>query len=114
MSARGISLHIAVNHCDPDHYNGWTGPLKSCENDADTMAAIAKAQGFETNQLKTEKATRDAVKGAISKAASELKSGDIFLMTYSGHGNQVPDVTGDEEDNDDDTWCLSRWPAARR
>ena len=106
MSARGISLHIAVNHCDPDHYNGWTGPLKSCENDADTMTAIASARGFETRQLKTEQATRDGVKEAITNAARELKPGDIFLITYSGHGNQVPDVTGDEEDKEDDTWCL--------
>ena len=106
MSARGISLHIAVNHCDPDHYNGWSGPLKSCEHDADTMQGIARARGFETNQLKTEQATRDGVKQAIKNAARELNPGDIFLVTYSGHGNQVPDVTGDEEDNEDDTWCL--------
>jgi hypothetical protein len=27
-------------------------------------------------------------------------------MTYSGHGGQVPDVSGDEADKQDETWCL--------
>jgi hypothetical protein len=103
---RGLALHIAINRCNADHYCGWDGPLSSCENDADTMQAIAQAQGFETRQLKTEQATRDAVRSAILDAASTLKSGDFFLISYSGHGGQVRDVGGDEADRKDDTWCL--------
>ena len=59
-SPRGMSLHIAINIVDPQHYSGWDGALSSCENDADTMAEIAKLQGFETQLLKTTNATRDA------------------------------------------------------
>lgn len=103
---RGISLHIAVNIVDPDHYNGWDGALTACENDADTMQSIASSQGFETSQIKTRVATRKAVKEAIGNAAKELSSGDIYLLSYSGHGGQVRDVDGDEEDGKDDTWCL--------
>ena len=106
MSARGISLHIGVNRCNPDHYGGWVGPLPSCENDVDTMQGIAKSQGFETSQLKTEQATRDAVKEVFKGAARELSAGDLFLVSYSGHGGRVKDVTGDEDDKKDDTWCL--------
>lgn len=103
---RGISLHVGVNIVDPDHYGGWEGPLSSCENDADTMRDIAKKQGFETHQLKTDKATRATVTKAIKDAASELAEGDFFLLTYSGHGNRIPDFDGDEDDGKDDTWCL--------
>ena len=103
---RGLSLHIGVNRCSGDHYRGWEGPLSSCENDADVMQDIARKQGFETTQLKTEQATRDAVKQAISDAAARLTAGDMFLITYSGHGGQVRDVDGDELDQRDDTWCL--------
>ena len=35
-----------------------------------------------------------------------LVSGDILLLTYSGHGGQIPDVTGEETDKLDETWCL--------
>ena len=39
-------------------------------------------------------------------AAKRLVSGDLFFLTYSGHGGQVPDVTGEEADKQDETWCL--------
>ena len=40
-----------------------------------------------------------------------MKAGDIFLMSYSGHGGQVPDFSGDEaleraDDFQDETLCL--------
>ena len=28
------------------------------------------------------------------------------MLTYSGHGGQVPDVSGEEADKLDETWCL--------
>lgn len=104
---RGISLHIGVNYCDTAHYGEkWNSRLSSCENDADTMAVIAQKQGFETRKLKTEAATREAVKTCITSAAERLTPGDMFLLSYSGHGGQVRDVDGDETDGRDDTWCL--------
>jgi hypothetical protein len=56
--------------------------------------------------LLDEKATRRAVIGEIRDAAKTLKSGDIFLYTFSGHGSQVTDFNGDEKDKLDETWCL--------
>lgn len=107
QSSRGISVHIGVNWCQPAAYDGeWDGALTSPENDVDTMEAIARKQGFETRTLKTESATRDNVIAAFRTAAEELKPGDFFLVTYSGHGDTVPDLSGDEDDRQDDTWCL--------
>lgn len=104
---KGMSLHIGLNHVDPDHYQGWAGQLKGCEQDAHDMEAIAHKQDFATNLLLNEKATAENVMVAISTAAGQLKSGDIFLLTYSGHGGQVPDTNGDEaEDQYDETWVL--------
>ena len=103
---RGISLHIGVNVVDPEHYGGWSGPLACCEKDAEDMIALASSQGFDTTSLLTAEATRDAVAGAVRQAAGELEAGDLFLVTYSGHGGQVPDVDGDEKDMKDETWCL--------
>ncbi len=42
----------------------------------------------------------------LAKAAATLKSGDIFMLSYSGHGGQVPDINDDEPDAEDETWCL--------
>ena len=42
----------------------------------------------------------------MRSAAKQLRRGDLFFLTYSGHGGQVPDVTGEEDDKKDETWCL--------
>jgi hypothetical protein len=104
--ATGVSLHLGLNGVDPKHYAGWDGTLKACEADAQDMASLAKEQGFSTTLLLTKKASRDAVIAGIKAAAKKLKGGDIFLLTYSGHGGQVPDRNGDEPDLEDETWCL--------
>jgi len=104
--SKGISLHIGLNSVDPKHYAGWSGPLNACEADAEDMSAIAEDSGFEGTQLLTANATRNAVISTIEDAAKTLQAGDIFLISYSGHGGQVPDMNGDEIDGQDETWCL--------
>jgi hypothetical protein len=104
--ANGISLHIGLNRVDPAHYQGWAGALQGCENDANDLAAVAKQAGFAESVLLTDAGTTDAVKRGISAAASQLRAGDFFFLTYSGHGGQVPDTTADEPDHEDETWVL--------
>lgn len=104
--AKGIALNIGLNCVDPKCYEGWSGPLTACEADACDMADLAGAQGFAATKLLTRKATRNAALKGIADAASRLKPGDIFLLTYSGHGGQAPDLNGDEPDGKDETWCL--------
>lgn len=103
---KGISLHIGLNEVDPVRYGGWRGTLRGCENDASDMEALAKGLGYEASLLKRSEATRDAVLSAIEAASSALSPGDIFLVTYAGHGAQVPDHDGDEDDGLDETWVL--------
>lgn len=103
---KGISVHIGLNAVDPSHYSGWSGPLTACEADAEDMQAIANDKGFQSQILKTSSATRQAVAEAIKNAAQKLTSGDIFLLSYSGHGGQVPDKDNEENDGLDETWCL--------
>lgn len=101
-----LSLHIGLNAVSPAHYGGWSGDLAACEADADDMQAIAKAKGMKPTVLMTAQATRAAVLAALRKAAKTLKKGDFFFLTFSGHGGQVADVTGEEPDRKDETWCL--------
>ena len=104
--ARGMSLHVGLNSVSGDAYGGWEGPLAACEFDANDMAALAKTKGMASTVLLTKKATRANTLGGMRKAAKALKPGDLFFLSYSGHGGQVPDANHDEPDKKDETWCL--------
>ncbi|HSI54689.1 MAG TPA: caspase family protein [Ramlibacter sp.] len=104
--AKAISVHIGLNSVNAADYSGWDGPLAACEFDANDMAALAKGQGMKPTTLLTKKATRAKVLAAMRAAAKALKKGDLFFLTYSGHGGQVRDANGDEPDRKDETWCL--------
>ena len=104
-SAKGLSLHIGINRVDPSHY-GDPMPLDGSEWDAEDMRDIAVATGYRAVILPSRKGTAAAVVNAITSAAASLVAGDIFLVTYSGHGGQVGDSSGDEGDRQDETWCL--------
>lgn len=106
----GMSLHVGINTVDPAHYDGWDGRLAACEADAHAMLALASGEGFKPELLLTQDATRQVVVDHIQKAASDLKAGDMFLFTVSGHGGRLPDFNQDEDhDGDlkmDETLCL--------
>ncbi len=105
---RGYSIHIAVGEVDPDSYPGAiVPPLPATRNDLREMKALATAQGFTVlAELVDGDARRDKVLGAIRGAQAKMGAGDTLLITYSGHGSQIPDTNGDEEDGLDETWCL--------
>ena len=100
------SLHIGLNSVNPTHYAGWSGDLLACEHDAKDMAAIAKSRGIEPTLLLTSQATRKRVLAEIRATAKRLEGGDFFFLTFSGHGGQVTDISGEEADKKDETWCL--------
>jgi hypothetical protein len=101
-----ISINIGLNHVDADAYGGWDGQLAACVNDAKCMQQIADNLGYSSTLLLDEEATADRVICEIGRAANELDENGILLLTYSGHGGQMPDADGDEDDNKDETWVL--------
>jgi metacaspase-1 len=109
---KGIALLIGLNRVNPAQYDGWSGKLPVCENDALVVEQYLKKFKYQTHTLLSKQATRANVLNGIDSAAKDLKSGDIFIMYYSGHGGQMPDVNsnkivdgGDETDGLDETWC---------
>jgi metacaspase-1 len=103
---QAISIHVGLNEVDPKHYQGWNGKLVACEFDANDMEKLASERGFDSEKLLTKQATAEALTSALKKASQKLESGDTLLLTYSGHGGQVPDANGDEKDRMDETWVL--------
>ena len=103
---KGIAINIGLNFVDPAAYGGWDGELAGCINDARDMNRIATGLGYTATMLTDSQASAAEVTRVIGQAARELVSGDICLLTYSGHGSQINDVTGDEPDSKDETWVL--------
>ncbi|MFI9051405.1 caspase family protein [Streptomyces sp. NPDC053427] len=99
--ATGLSLHVGLNSVDPAQYDGWDGRLVACENDAHDMARLAHQTGFDETVLLTLESTVENITGELRAAAKRLRSGDIFLFTYSGHGGQVPNLDGSDEEPDE-------------
>jgi caspase domain-containing protein len=103
--SRGMSLHVGLNSVDPTYY-GTSLPLSGCHNDARDMANIASRAGYQPTLLLDSEARAARVLATINDAAGRLAPGDAFLLTYAGHGTQVPDQSGDEPDAQDESWVL--------
>jgi metacaspase-1 len=106
MMAMGYSLNIGVNSLDPAYY-GNDGRLDTCENDALGLQELARKEGYRTSvYLGTRTATYQRVVDELCRAAEALRAGDLFMLTFSGHGERVRDENGDEENGYDESWCL--------
>jgi hypothetical protein len=99
----GMSLVIGVSFVDPAKYVSPISPLPAAELDAQSIAEIARQQGFWTKLLLNAEADSDGVLTAIQGAAAILQAGDIFLLYFSGHGNKVLGAAGPTSE---DAWLL--------
>jgi len=81
------------------------GACAGSELDVDNIHRILYPLGYDVRTLKTEDATHDRILQDLEYASSILKSGDIFVFYYSGHGGQQPDYNSDEHDGKDETLC---------
>ena len=104
--SKGYAINIGINRVDPDHYQGWDGALKACEADARDMRELTQTLGFDGELLLTSDATAENVTAAIARASERAEPGDLVVLSYSGHGGQVPDTHDEEEDALDETWVL--------
>lgn len=106
-SGKSYSLHVGVNKANPAAYPGGISQLAGCVNDAKSYRQMAIKAGFNKSHLLTDQeATIDEVSRYIYHAASHAASGDIFFVSYAGHGTGVPDRSNDEPDRQDEAWCL--------
>ncbi|MEL6590045.1 MAG: caspase family protein [Bacteroidota bacterium] len=105
----GYSLHVGVNFVNLAYYDGREGRLKVAVNDMRMMADLASNAGFTSPVcLANKQATIGAFKAKVMEFAEKAQSGDMVLITYSGHGAQTEDTNGDEEEEDglDENLCL--------
>lgn len=65
---------------------------------------LQKAEYADIKTLVNKQATKAGIVTAFKKLTANCKSGDIVYIHFSGHGQQVTDVNGDEEDGWDEAW----------
>jgi hypothetical protein len=81
--------------------------LKGAVNDVVTMKEVLiQRWGFDPANIAMlidEQATRDNMMSALGKIVRDANPEDTVYIHYSGHGSQVQDLNGDEEDGLDET-----------
>jgi hypothetical protein len=101
-----MSVHVGVDRLNAGHY-GAAFALNSCVNDARAMSKIADQLGFRSLVLENEQATVGNFTTFMRQASTTLSAGDTLLVTFSGHGSQIPDTGADAEaDGLDETLCF--------
>jgi metacaspase-1 len=96
-----IALIIAIG--DYPESGGWD--KLSSGNDVPLIAGALKHQGFKDENItiiKDKQATFQGMKDAIDKFIKKAQKGDIAVLHYSGHGQQIDDDNGDEGDGLDE------------
>ncbi|HXD10801.1 MAG TPA: caspase family protein, partial [Anaerolineales bacterium] len=89
-----------------NNYPGIFNDLKGCVNDARDWSALLQGFGFATSLVLDSQATKKNVKAALQELVDSTNAGDIAVFTYSGHGTQVSDSSGDEGDRYDEAVYL--------
>jgi len=103
------ALLVGINDYAPI---GAGGPdLNGCVNDVRDMATTLRDLGIipavpaSMRILTDGRATKDAIIKGLEWLIGGAKRGDVLIFYYSGHGSQMPDMTGEETDRRDETIC---------
>lgn len=98
MAKRAVCIGI-------NDYPGTGSDLYGCVNDANDWSETLTDRGFETTVLLDGQATKDAMAAAMREVVTATESGDVGVITYSGHGTWIPDTDADEDDQRDEALC---------
>lgn len=76
--------------------------LTGCVNDTQVWSKVLTGLGFQVNTLTDKRATHAEIVKNLRDLVSQSQHGDVLVFHYSGHGTQVRDTDGDEEDGTDE------------
>ena len=84
--------------------NGWTSI--NGDNDIALVRDILFANGFSDNniyELRNAEATASAIRQGFDNLITLVQKGDIIYIHFSGHGQLITDLDGDEESGMDES-----------
>lgn len=102
------ALVIGINE-----YGSYGKNLQGAVHDANDLARALEAIGVSSlRQLIDREASRDRILAAWSELLAVSHAGDTLILTYAGHGSQLPEkVKGSEKDGLDEVLLLSGYTA---
>lgn len=75
------------------------------DKDVPLIVSMLKANGFtDIATLINSKATKAAIVNAFNSLINRSQKGDIVYIQFSGHGQMMTDMNGDEKDGFDEAW----------
>ena len=105
ISAGATRRALIIGIGDYPQETGW----KKINGDKDIplVEETLTANGFQTANIVTlcnRQATCSAIKKELESIISKSQQGDYIYIHFSGHGQQITDLNGDEEDGFDEAW----------
>ena len=97
------ALLIGIGNYPKD--SGWN--LIHGDNDIHIIKGLLVTQGFNTENIATltnETATKDEIISNFNSLHERVQLGDVVYIHFSGHGQQITDINGDEDDGFDEAW----------
>ncbi|WP_258142667.1 caspase family protein [Arthrobacter sp. MYb227] len=102
------ALCVGINEFQNLPKGSW---LNGCVNDANDFAALlGQGFGFANDQIEVltdAAATKDAVMSRLGAAMERAENDGLkhIVFTFSSHGTQIPDTSGDETDQADEAFA---------
>ncbi len=104
LYSSNYALVIGIgNYPDVDY--GW--PTIHGHNDISIVCEMLSVNGFKKENITTlcdSQATYDAILSAFKDLESKLNIDDVVYIHFSGHGQRITDLNGDEFDKFDEAW----------
>ncbi|MDI2035057.1 caspase family protein [Paenarthrobacter nitroguajacolicus] len=102
------ALCVGINEFKYLPQSSW---LHGCVNDAEDLAGLLEGSyGFPGSQitlLRDAEAGKKAVMAELNKLVDAAVAGNLqhIVFTFSSHGTQIPDTSGDEDDSLDEAFA---------
>lgn len=96
-------LALVIGIGDYPEESGWC--KIHGDNDISIVTEMLEVNGFEQVQILSNKAaTKQGIMEALNGLAKRVTHGDVIYIHFSGHGQQITDLDGDEPDGYDEAW----------
>ena len=96
-------LALVIGIGDYPEESGWC--KIHGDNDISIVTEMLEENGFGQIQILCNKAaTKQGIMDALNGLAKNITRGDVIYIHFSGHGQQITDLDGDEPDGYDEAW----------